>query len=82
MNDSWEEEVQGTKMFAVCRKLKKLKTGLKKLNAKEFSHISERVIRAKAALEDMQIKFQSEYNNQQLQEDLKAQQISTSRLVK
>lgn len=81
VSDSWREEVQGTKMFVLCKKLKHLKTGLKRLNAKDFSHISERVLRAKSALEDLQVKFQSEHNNLHLQEDLKAQQATTRRLI-
>jgi hypothetical protein len=41
-------------MFVLCRKLKSLKQPLKSLNKLHFSHISERVARMEADLEQHQ----------------------------
>jgi len=41
-------------MYILCRKLKSLKGPLKYLNKLHFSHISERVTRAEADLEQQQ----------------------------
>ena len=50
----WSTQIHGSDMFRLCRKLKLLKEPLKDLNKKHVSHISSRVIAAKARLCDIQ----------------------------
>ena len=50
----WQLPVEGTPMFVLCKKLKSLKQPLKSLNKLHFSHISERVARMEADLEQHQ----------------------------
>jgi hypothetical protein len=54
ISDGWQLPVEGSPMFVLCRKLKSLKQPLKSLNKLHFSHISERVARMEAALEQHQ----------------------------
>jgi hypothetical protein len=55
-------------MFSLCKKLKFLKRPLKELNKLHFSHISERVARAEAALENHQTVLHDDRDNLQLLE--------------
>lgn len=50
----WNSSAYGTKQFILCKKLQKLKSTLKDLNAKHFGHISTRAKLAKLELEDSQ----------------------------
>ncbi|XP_044472228.1 uncharacterized protein LOC123200909 [Mangifera indica] len=50
----WNQEAQGSPMFIVTSKLKKLKVELKKFNKEHFGHISERVLEARRQLENVQ----------------------------
>lgn len=59
-----------------------LKRDLKVLNNRDFGHISERVSRAKKQLEDLQIQFQVDHNNELLERDIKSQRQMTMRLLK
>jgi len=54
VSDNWTRHIQGSPMFSLCKKLKFLKRPLKELNKLHFSHISKRVARAEAALENHQ----------------------------
>ncbi|XP_044461836.1 uncharacterized protein LOC123193110 [Mangifera indica] len=50
----WNQEAQGSPVFKVISKLKKLKVELKKFNKESFGHISERVLEAIRQLENIQ----------------------------
>jgi hypothetical protein len=50
----WQLPTEGSPMFILCRKLKSLKQPLKSLNKLHFSHISDRVARMEADLEQLQ----------------------------
>ncbi|KAI5674142.1 hypothetical protein M9H77_14506 [Catharanthus roseus] len=54
VEDNWRILIQGTKQFALCRKLKMLKKGLQELNSKHFAHISAKVEAARASLKRAQ----------------------------
>nr|TKR85204.1 hypothetical protein D5086_0000250570 [Populus alba] len=54
ISDGWQLLVKGTPMFVLCKKLKSLKQPLKSLNKLHYSHISERVARMEADLEQHQ----------------------------
>jgi hypothetical protein len=50
-------------MYILCKKLNRLKGGLKSLNNLHFSHISERVARAAKDLDDTQLLLQNDMDN-------------------
>lgn len=54
----WQEEIFGTPMFQLFSKLKLLKKELKKLNKVHYSNISNRVLDAKFALDEVQSSLQ------------------------
>lgn len=54
ISEGWQSPIAGTPIFILCRNLKLLKSPLKTLNNLHFIHISERVARAKADLEQNQ----------------------------
>ena len=54
ISDGWQLPTEGSPMFILCKKLKSLKQPLKSLNKLHFSHISERVARMEADLEQHQ----------------------------
>ena len=58
--NKWNCYAHGSPMFILCKKLKHMKGHLKELNKLHFSHISERVTRAKIALEAHQIAFHND----------------------
>ncbi|KAI5681853.1 hypothetical protein M9H77_03081 [Catharanthus roseus] len=58
----WDELIVGTKQFALCRKLKLLKTPLKALNKKYFVHISTK---ADMAREELKVAQSSLHDNPQ-----------------
>ncbi|XP_020252239.1 uncharacterized protein LOC109829580 [Asparagus officinalis] len=62
----WGDSVRGCNMFSVYSKLKKLKESLKGLNKRHFSNISEQVLRAKAEVDEVQMKLQSDPLNSEL----------------
>jgi len=64
--DKWHYEVHGSPMFIICKHLKHLKGPLRELNKLHYSHISERVARAKAALDAHQTIFSNDRDNTQL----------------
>jgi mannosylglycoprotein endo-beta-mannosidase len=64
--EHWHAEVYGSSMYILCWRLKLLKGPLKQLNKLHFSHISERVCRAEAALEQHQSLLQEDRDNVQL----------------
>lgn len=49
VSSGWNQHIYGTAQFVLCRRLKLLKTALKELNRKHFSHISERARKAKGS---------------------------------
>ncbi|XP_038679470.1 uncharacterized protein LOC119980747 [Tripterygium wilfordii] len=51
VNSHWHQSMHGSPMFRLCKRLKRLKGPLRDLNMKHFSHISERVDTAAAALD-------------------------------
>jgi hypothetical protein len=68
VSDNWTRHIPGSPMFSLCKKLKFLKRPLKELNQLHFSHISERVARAEAALENHQTVLHDDRDNLQLLE--------------
>jgi len=50
---AWEEEVTGTPMFILCKKLKRVKGVLRDFNKKFFSKILNRVLLAWKAMKDV-----------------------------
>jgi exonuclease III len=64
--DNWHYETSGSPMFILCKRLKNLKGPLRELNKLHYSHISERVARAEAALDDHQTIFSTDRDNDQL----------------
>ncbi|XP_059650439.1 uncharacterized protein LOC132296242 [Cornus florida] len=67
----WSKHINGTKMFQVTMKLKMLKHQLKQLNTKKFSDISKRVIDAKMALDNCQIRLDNDPTNDELRKTQK-----------
>jgi hypothetical protein len=59
----WSLDVYGSHMYILCKKLNRLKGGLKSLNNLHFSHISERVARAAKDLDDTQLLLQNDMDN-------------------
>lgn len=70
VESTWNRHYYGREQFILCKKLKLLKGPLKTLNAKEYSHISSRVERACAELEDVQMKLQNDIDNHDLQSQI------------
>jgi len=68
VTDKWHYAVQGSPMFIFCKRLKHLKGPLRELNNLHYSHISERVPRAEAALDAHQTLFSNDRGNTQLHE--------------
>ena len=77
VSSCWSSPVYGTPMYILCRKLKLLKGLLKVLNRPHFSHISERVSRIESQLEQLQVSFQQDRDNQIL---LKQDKLLRSKL--
>lgn len=50
----WNEDVYGTAMYRLCKKLKRLKHYLKVLNKQAFSDITSRVVKAVRELDNLQ----------------------------
>ena len=65
LSEQWSVAVYGSPMFVLCRRLKLLKAPLKQLNKLHFSHISEKVCRAEADLEQHQSLLQNDKDNEQ-----------------
>ncbi|XP_074297547.1 uncharacterized protein LOC141628284 [Silene latifolia] len=59
VQQSWNASITGTPMFSVVTKLKNLKGPLKVLNRNGFSDVEKSVGVARALLEDVQLKLQS-----------------------
>ena len=68
VSSCWPSSVYGTPMYILCRKLKLLKGPLKELNRLHFSHISQRVSRMESKLEQLQVSFELDRDNQLLLE--------------
>lgn len=66
VQDSWQQPAEGTKMFQVCSKLKRLKPDLKNLTMKYYNAISERVTLTKHELDALQKTLQQEGVDAQL----------------
>lgn len=66
VHNVWNQNIDGTSQFALCRKLKSLKLPLKQLDALHFSHISSRANSAKIALEEAQDRFHNDPDNDNL----------------
>ncbi|XP_020270938.1 uncharacterized protein LOC109846122 [Asparagus officinalis] len=62
----WQNSIAGCAMFSVASKLKLLKNALKDLNKRSFHNISEKVIRARINLENMQNNLQEDPLNTDL----------------
>lgn len=54
VDEVWRGEASGTPMYQLCTRLKRLKKELKKLNKDQFSDLSNRVLRAKERMENLQ----------------------------
>lgn len=63
VRDSCEEEVVGTRQFAICQKLKSLKISLNKLNIREFGHVSKRAQEEQIKLENAQLHCHNNLND-------------------
>ena len=63
----WTYSVYGSPMFILCKRLKNLKRPLRDLNKLHYSHISERVARAEAALDTHQTLLSQDRDNIHLQ---------------
>ena len=59
----WADRVDGSPMFQLCKKLKRLKVELKKLNRECYSDLSSRVQQAKHDLESVQWDIQRQPTN-------------------
>ncbi|GAB2303773.1 hypothetical protein Dimus_038959 [Dionaea muscipula] len=70
VQDRWNTEIHGCLQFCVTRKLQLLKQDLRGLNEKHFSHISNRVARAKLDLEAAYLALSQDPLNQQLQDEV------------
>ncbi|GFZ11471.1 hypothetical protein Acr_22g0008690 [Actinidia rufa] len=66
----WDNQVCGSAMFRLCRKLKFLKEPLKELNKKHFSHITSRAAAAEADLYEIQQKLHDNTSDRLLQEQM------------
>lgn len=66
IKDGWQAHFYGTEQYKHCKKLKLLKYPLKKLNIKEFSHISTRAATLRNHLEELQIQLQGDLDNHDL----------------
>ncbi|XP_074305769.1 uncharacterized protein LOC141640990 [Silene latifolia] len=62
----WSQQIDGTKMFRVVKKLKALKGGLKNLNKECFSDIELNASKASHTLEEIQLQLQDNYDNPDL----------------
>ncbi|XP_074288789.1 uncharacterized protein LOC141613945 [Silene latifolia] len=62
----WNQQIDGTKMFRVVKKLKALKGGLKSLNKECFSDVELNASKASHYLEDIQLQIQDNYDNPDL----------------
>ncbi|XP_020249133.1 uncharacterized protein LOC109826515 [Asparagus officinalis] len=60
VSDIWLSQINGFHMYSVYTKLKRLKGALKSLNRRHFGNISEKVIRAKIEMEEIQKKLQDD----------------------
>jgi hypothetical protein len=67
VTEAWQLVIPGSPMFTICKRLKHLKRPLRDLNKYHFSHISERVARAEAALDEHQSLLSSDMENPNLQ---------------
>lgn len=67
VTEAWQLVTHGSPMFTLCKRLKHLKRPLRDLNKFHFSHISERVARAEAALDEHQSLLSSDMDNSNLQ---------------
>ena len=67
VSEGWQLVTHGSPMFTFCKRLKHLKRPLKELNKSHFSHISERVARAEAVLDEHQSLLCSDIDNPFLQ---------------
>ncbi|XP_074305758.1 uncharacterized protein LOC141640981 [Silene latifolia] len=63
---AWMEDLEGTKMFVLVKKLKKLKTVLKELNRSCYSDIENQASAALYHLNDIQEKLMANAANQEL----------------
>lgn len=66
VREVWAEEYWGTKQYILCKKLKSLKKPLKQLNARAFSHISERAEQARMELDKAQKQMYDLPENEQV----------------
>ncbi|KAF4383789.1 hypothetical protein G4B88_020111 [Cannabis sativa] len=65
--ESWNQDVQGTKMFKVAAKLKRLKAVFKQLNKTQFADLLAAAERAKIHLQDRQNALQQQPFDENLQ---------------
>jgi hypothetical protein len=63
VEEVWKVPVEGSPMFQLCTKLKKLKPVLKKLNAECYSDISKRVEEARKRMKEVQCELQQYPNS-------------------
>ncbi|KAL7119437.1 hypothetical protein ACP275_02G062900 [Erythranthe tilingii] len=66
VREVWSSNHRGSRQWAVCKNLKALKHPLKRLNRREFGHISERVKQAGGELEEIQQAYHNDPHNPQL----------------
>ncbi|XP_074314176.1 uncharacterized protein LOC141649383 [Silene latifolia] len=62
----WNQQIDGTKMFRVVKKLKALKGGLKNLNKECFSEVELNASKASHYLEEIQLQIQDNYDKPDL----------------
>lgn len=63
---AWSSSFRGTKQYVLCSKLRVLKSHLRQLNRKHFSHISERAGQANASLSTAEFSLQSQPHNPEI----------------
>ncbi|CAI9094645.1 OLC1v1030420C1 [Oldenlandia corymbosa var. corymbosa] len=63
---SWDQPVEGTRMFQICEKLKRLKYPLKQLNSEVFTNIVERAPKDEINLKLLQEQVSGDPNNVQI----------------
>ncbi|KAL0304783.1 UNVERIFIED_CONTAM: hypothetical protein Sangu_3066000 [Sesamum angustifolium] len=71
VENGWNQNVDGTTQFCLCRKLKALKGHLKAFNNLHFSHISVRAKDADLALQDAQIQLESDPENATIRDSVR-----------
>ncbi|XP_044500220.1 uncharacterized protein LOC123221430 [Mangifera indica] len=80
VKEVWKGDIEGSPMFNLINKLKRLKGELRRLNRDGFWRILEKVVEAKDKLEDVQNRLQSNPHDEDLAKEEKAWLENYSRL--